>query len=157
MPTTKMRSIRVQNDVLRGQAYRDVADFTVTVPFAAANLTGATSGFFVFVAPAKCHFLGADVVWGTAGTNTFRIKKVLAAATSAAGAAADANNVDMTAALAATGTANVVQSMAPVTTAASSAATPAHVLLPGDKVAIASAAGVATLAGGLIALRFAYV
>jgi hypothetical protein len=149
---SKARSIRNQGgDALRGANYSEVPDFTVEASFAAAQLTGANSGFFVWVAPAPCHFLGADVLWATAGTNTFRVKKVLAAATSAAGAAADANNVDLTAATALTTAANTNVEVAPVTTDA------AHVLELGDKVAIASAAGTATLAGALAVLRFAYI
>ena len=149
---SKARSIRNQGgDALRGANYSEVPDFTVTHRFAAAELTGANSGFFAWVAPAACHFLGADVVWGVAGTNTFRVKKVLAAATSAPGAAADANNVDLSAATSLATAANTNVEVAPVTTSA------AHSLAKGDKVAIASSAGTASLAGAVIVLRFAYL
>jgi hypothetical protein len=149
---SKSRSIRNQNDALRGANYSEVPDFLVAVPFAAADLTGATSGRVVFVAPAKCHFLGADVLWGVAGTNNFRVKKILAASTAAAGAATDGtNSFDLSATVDLTATANVAREVAPIVTAG------VHVLAKGDRVAIASAAGTASLAGALIVLRFAFV
>lgn len=148
---SKARAIRIQNDALRGSNYAEVPDFLVVHRFAAADLSGANSGFFVFAAPAACHFLGADIIWGTAGTNTLRVKKVLAAATSAAGAAADANNVDLSAAVDLTQAANTLRGVAPVVTSG------VHVLALGDKVAVASAAGTASLAGAVIVLRFAFI
>ncbi len=146
----KANSIRVQgtNQVPPGQKYSVVPDFHETLRIAAADLTGANSGFHVFVADAPCVFLGGDEVHATAGTNNFRVKKILAAATSAPGAAADANNVDISANVSLAATANVSQEITPVW--------PACLLAKGDKVAVASSAGTATLAGAAIVLRFAY-
>lgn len=147
----KLRSIKPGNDLLRGTRYRVVPDFTTRVPFAAADLSGATSGFFVMPVVADCVFLGVDFIWKTAGTNTLRVKKIPAASVQAAGAAADANNIDLTAVVDLTTAANTVVSVAPVTTGF------VNKCLAGDKIAIASAAGTASLAGAVAVLRFAYV
>lgn len=135
-----------------GSRHRIVPDFIETHRFAAADLTGANSGFLVFQVPNNVRgavFLGASVSWGTAGTNTFRVKKILN--TSAPGAAADANNVDLTAATALTTAANTVSDVAPVT------ANAVNYLAPGNRVAVASAAGTASLANAVISLRFAWL
>lgn len=148
---SKGRSVKATIAALRGIRFRIVPDQVVmTETFAAAQLTGANSGFFVFVAPAKMQFLGLDIIWTTAGTNTFRAKKVLAASTSAAGAAADTNNVDLTAATALTTAANTVVSVDPVNGTDT-------ILQQGDKIAIASAAGTASLAGAKAVLRLAFL
>lgn len=145
----KARAYRVQSDSLRGVSHVLTPEIVVPVfNLAAAQFTGANSGIFVFIAPFPCMFLGMEGVWATAGTNTLRAKKILAAATSAPGAAADANNIDISAALALTGAANTVFSVAPVVTSG------VHRLAQGDKVALASAAGTASLAGATIVLRF---
>lgn len=144
----KFRSIR------GGGKYRIAPDFLVTRAFVAADAGSANSGFHVFTIPALVRgavFLGATVSWTTAGTNTIRVKKIVAGNTSAPGAAADANNVDLTAAQAVTGSANVPVDIVPITTNA------VNVLNPGDRIAVASAAGVASLAGGLIVIRFAWL
>jgi hypothetical protein len=147
----KGRSVKATIAALRGIRFRIVPDqVVVSETFAAAQLTGANSGFFVFVAPAKMQFLGLDIIWTVAGTNTFRVKKVKAAATSAAGAAADTNNVDLTAATALTTAANTVVSVEPANGTDS-------ILEAGDKVAIASAAGTASLAGAKAVLRLAFL
>lgn len=139
-------------DALKGQKFRLVPDFFLHAPrFAAADLTGANSGFWIFAVPKDCVFIGAQIIWATAGTNTLRVKKVLAAATSAPGAAADASNVDISAAVDLTATANVRRDVAPVTTSY------VNKLAAGDKVAIASSGGTASLAGALIILQFAWV
>jgi hypothetical protein len=150
----KAKTIKNQGgEFQRAAAYVIAPDVEISVQVAAADMTGANSGKYVFVAPRPMHFLGGEFVYGVAGTNTFRIKKILAAATSAPGAAADANNVDMTAAFDLTQAANTVRQLNPVTTGT----VPAYQLSEGDKVAIASAAGTASLAGGLLVLRFGYL
>ena len=129
-------------------------DFIESHRFAAADASGANTGFQIFTVPANVNgaiFLGATASWGTAGTGTFRLKKIRAGNTSAPGAAADANNVDLTAALAVTGAANTPNDMVPITTNA------ANMLVAGDRIAVASAAGLATVAGGLIVVRLAWL
>ena len=131
-----------------------VPDFVETHRFAAADLTGANSGFVVFTVPSQVRgaiFLGATYVWGTAGTNTARVKKIVAGNTSAPGAAADANNVDLTAATALTSAANTPVDVVPITTSA------VNVLNAGDRLAIASAAGTASLAGAVVHIRLAWL
>lgn len=145
----KGRSFETEDAAMRGMKFRIVPDFMVpTETFAAAQLTGANSGFFVFVAPVPMLFMGAEILWTVAGTNTLRVKKVLAAATTAAGAAAGASDIDISAAVDLTATANVAREVAPVTTSF------ANRLAEGDKVAIASALGTASLAGAKAILRF---
>lgn len=139
------------NDAFRGQKFRMVPDFFVSVPnFAAAALTGATSGFWVFVAEKPMTFLGGNILWEVAGTNTARVKKVLAATAGAPGAAADANHVDISAAIDLTGTADTVFPITPVVSSYV-----CH-LETGDKVAIASAAGTASLVGATAILQFVW-
>lgn len=147
----KLRSIKPGNDFMRGTRYRVVPDFTIRVPFAAADLSGAASGFFVLPVVEDCVFLGADFIWKTAGTNALRVKKIPAASAQLAGALADANNIDLTAAVDLTTAANTTVSVAPITTAF------VNRLSEGDKVAIASILGTATLAGAVGILRFAYI
>jgi hypothetical protein len=135
-----------------GSRHRIVPDFIETHRFAAADLTGANSGFLVFQVPQNVRgavFLGASVSWGTAGTNTLRVKKILN--TSAAGAAADANNVDLTAVQDLTLAANTVRDLTALTASA------VNVLAPGNRIAVASAAGTASLAGAVISLRLAWL
>lgn len=149
MPSTRMRSVKILNDTQRGQNYIPTAEVIVTAPLVAADFTGANSGKFVFIAPADMMFLGIEEVHGSVGTNNFRVKKVLAAATSAAGAAADANNVDISGTVDLTAAVNVRREAAPVM--------PGARLAAGDKVAVASAAGTTGLAGAVAVLRFAFV
>lgn len=124
-------------------------DFTKVVSLAAADLTGANSGKVVFIAPAACIFLGLQHTHVTAGTNTYRVKKIKAGNTSVPGAAADANNVDISGTVDLTVAANTVVSAAAVA--------PANQLAAGDRVAVASSAGTASLAGGFAVLRFAWL
>jgi hypothetical protein len=148
---SKAKSVYTLLDGMRGWKYSIVPDLIISVPtFAAAELTGANSGFFSFVAPANMIFLGGHILWTTAGTNTLRVKKVLAAATTAAGLAADASNVDISAAVDLTASANVARDITPVITSG------ANRIARGDKVAIASAAGTASLVGARAFLRFAF-
>jgi hypothetical protein len=145
----KFRSIK------GGGRYRISPDFIVPVDLAAADFSGANSGKYVFVVPTSVNgaiFLGIQHIHATAGTNTYRVKKVLAATTAAAGVASNGTtHVDISAAVALTATANTQVEAAAVTTAA------VNVLAPGDKVAVASAAGTASLAGGIAFLRFAWL
>jgi hypothetical protein len=133
-----------------GRKFRVAPDFTVNVRFAAADLTGATSGFVIFTAPAECEVIDVTETHATAGTNTFRLKKIVAGATSAPGAAADADNVDITAAVSLASTANT-----PVTTAAITDGSAK--LEEGDRLAVASTAGTATLAGATMTVRLAWL
>ena len=140
-------------DALRGQKFRIVPDFFVHVPrIAAADLTGANSGFWVFTVPRPAIFIGLQAIWATAGAagNLARVKKVLAAATSAPGAAANANNIDISENIALDASINVRRDYVPVT------AGYVNKLAAGDKVAIASAAGVTVLAGADFILQFAW-
>jgi hypothetical protein len=146
----KANATRVQgtNQVPPGQKYSIVPDIIMPLRLAAGDAGSANTGFFVLVCPTAMVFLGGDEIHTTLGTNSFRVKKVLAAATTGpAGAAADVNNVDISAVVAVTGANNTVQQITPVW--------PACLLAAGDKVAIASSAGIATLAGGSVTLRFA--
>lgn len=158
MPSSLIKGISARSltspDVLRGVRYPLRPDFFVAVPnVPAANLSGANSGFWVFTAIKPCVFLGAQAIWATAGAagNTARVKKVLSAATSAPGAAADTNNIDISAAIALDATSNVRRDYAAVTTSN------AHLLAAGDKVAIASAGGVTLLVGATFVLQFAWM
>lgn len=140
-------------NVFRGQKFRLVPDFFVPISrVAAADLTGANSGFWVFTVPKPCTFIGAQAIWATAGAagNTARVKKVLSAATSAPGAAADANNVDISVAIALDAAINTRREYDPVVTSF------VNKLAAGDKVAIASAAGTTLLAGAEFILQFAW-
>lgn len=138
-------------DALRGEKFRIVPDFFVAIPnIAAAHMTGATSGFWAFTAVKPCTFVGLQAIWGVAGTNACRVKKVLAASTDAPGAAADANNVDISASVDLTAAANTRRDYAPVTTSY------VNKLATGDKVAIASALGTASLDGALFVLQFVW-
>lgn len=142
-----------------GGKYRVVPDFVDQRAYAAADASGANTGVIVFQVPFNVRgavFLGVSESHVTAGTGTFRIQKIKRASTAAPGAAAATNIVDMTAAIAVTGAANTVQDVVPVTTA-DAAGTPANTLGPGDRVALASAAGLATVAGGYVTLRFAWL
>jgi hypothetical protein len=142
-----------------GGKYRMVPDFIDQRPYAAADAAGANTGVIVFQVPFNVRgavFLGVSESHLTAGTGTFRIQKLKRASTAAPGAAASATVIDMTGAIAVTGAANTVQDVAPVTTA-DAAGVPANQLAPGDRVAIASAAGLATVAGGYLTLRFAWL
>jgi hypothetical protein len=142
-----------------GGKYRVVPDFIEQRAYAAADASGANTGVLVFQVPFNVRgavFLGISESHATAGTGTFRVKKIKRASTAAAGAAADANNVDMTAAIVVTGAANTVQDVLPLTTV-DALGVAANQLGPGDRVAIASAAGLATVAGGLVTLRFAWL
>lgn len=144
-----------------GGKYRMVPDFVDQRQYAAADAAGANTGFLVFQVPNHTGFrgavfLGVSESHGTAGTGSFRVQKLKAASTAAAGAAASATVIDMTAAIAVTGAANTVQSVLPITTA-DAAGVPANVLAAGDRIAIASAAGLATVAGGFVTLRFAWL
>jgi hypothetical protein len=139
-------------DAFRGKIGRIIPDqFVTTGIFAAAQLTGANSGFFVFIAPAPMLFVDGDIIWGTAGTNTLRVKKVAAATVGAPGAAVAAGHVDISA--------NVDLTTAALTSVPIVAVTAGSVnrLAEGDKVAIASSAGTASLAGAFAVLRFVYV
>jgi hypothetical protein len=96
-------------------------------------------------------FVDGDIIWGTAGTNTLRVKKVAAATVGAPGAAVAAGHVDISA--------NVDLTTAALTSVPIVAVTAGSVnrLAEGDKVAIASSAGTASLAGAFAVLRFVYV
>jgi hypothetical protein len=151
----KFRSLR------GGGKYRMVPDFIDQLRFAAADMTGANSGVIAFQIPNAVGmrgaiFLGISESHGTAGTGTFRVQKLKAASTAAAGAAAGANVIDMTAAISVAGAANTVQTIDPITTP-DAAGVLANVLAPGDRVALASAAGLATVAAGYVTLRFAWL
>jgi hypothetical protein len=145
----KFRSIK------GGGRYRVPPDFIVPVDLAAADFSGANSGKYVFVVPTSVNgaiFLGIQHIHATAGTNTYRVKKVTAATIAAAGTASNGTtHVDISATIALTTAANTQVEAAPVTASA------ANVLAAGDKVAVASAAGTATLAGGRAFLRFAWL
>lgn len=156
MPNTdpKLRLLDAGNtvDAFRGKIGRSVPDrFVNSGIFAAAQLTGANSGFFVFIAPAPCLFVDGDIIWTTAGTNTLRVKKVAAATVGAPGAAVAAGHVDISSAVDLTTAALTSVPIVAVTASA------ANRLEEGDKVAIASAAGTASLAGALAVLRFVFV
>lgn len=150
MPSTRIRSVKVQSDALRGSILIPTGEQLIEVMLNAADFTGATSGRYVFISPGDMVFLGATEVHSVVGTNSIRVKKVPAAATQAPGAAADANNIDLTAAIDVTLGINVARDVAPITTLA------AHRLSAGDKVALASTAGTTGLVG-LIVLRFGFV
>jgi hypothetical protein len=129
-------------------------DFFVTVNIAAAQFSGADSGITVFTVPedtGPLAFLGATAVWDTAGTNNIRVKKILAGEVDAPGAAADASNVDLTEVIDLTADANVPVDVLPITEDA------VNFLYAGDRVALASDDGVATLAGGVVHLRFVWL
>src|SRR5688500_18528319 len=96
----KFRSIK------GGSKGRMAPDFFITRTLAAADFSGATSGVNVFVAPVGCVFLDITEVHATAGTNSFRVKKIAAGEVDAPGAAADADNIDLTAAIDLTGAAH---------------------------------------------------
>lgn len=151
----RVRAGRIFSASLRGQRYQPPGLVAVTVPIVAADFTGANSGKWVFIAPMAMEFVGAEAIWATAGTNTIRVKKVKSSATSAPGAAADANNIDISGVFTLSGSANTRVEVAPVITA--TAGVPANMLSQGDKVALASAAGTASLAGGLVTLYFGIV
>lgn len=143
----KFRSIK------GGGKYRVPPDFIVPIDLAAADFSGANSGKFVFTVPTGVNgatFLGIQHIHATAGTNNYRVKKVLAATVGAAGAAVGAGHVDISNTVNLAATANTQVEATPITAGA------ANVLLPGDKVAVASAAGTASLAGGRAFLRFAW-
>jgi hypothetical protein len=139
-------------DAFRGKFARGVPDFFINSgTFAAAQLTGANSGFFVFIAPAPLVFIDGDIIWGTAGTNTLRVKKVAAATVGAPGAAVAAGHVDISAAVDLTTAALTSVPIVAVTAGA------VNRLEEGDKIAIASSAGTASLANALAILRFVFV
>lgn len=144
----RQRAGRVFSNSLRGQRYVPTPMIEITIPVAAANFSGANSGIWAWIAPFAVEFLGAEAIWATAGTNTVRVKKVKSAATSAPGAAADANNVDISTTFDLTQAANVRREATPVITGG------ANILAQGDKVALASAAGTTGLAGGVVVLYF---
>ncbi len=145
----KFRSIK------GGGKYRISPDFIVVVDLAAADFGGANTGKYVFAVPTSVNgaiFLGIQHIHSTAGTNTYRVKKVTAATVAAAGTASNGTtHVDISGTVALTTTANTMVEAAAVTAAA------ANVLAAGDKVAVASAAGTASLAGGKAFLRFAWL
>ena len=132
-----------------GSKQRIAPDFTVSFGLAAADASGANTGKFVWIAPAKCVLLDVNEVHVTAAAaaDSVRIKRVVASSTDAAGTAADADNVDLTDEILLDGANNTVQTVAALAAAN---------IEEGDKIAVASAAGVATLAGGLITLRLAW-
>lgn len=140
-------------DSLRGQSWPLVPDFFVTVPnLAAAQFPGGATGLFVFTAVRPCTFVGMQEIHTTAGSGgqTIRAKKVLAAATSGPGTAADANNVDISATVDISLSANVRRDIAPIVTNA------VNKLAAGDKVALASATGATSYAGALFVLQFVW-
>jgi hypothetical protein len=148
----KLRPIKTWISGLRDFRFRSVPEIAIdSGTFAAAQLTGANSGFFVFTAPAKFAVLGGSIIWATAGTNTLRLKKVVTAATSAAGAAADASNVDISSAVDLTLAANTARDLTITSTGM------VHVLEAGDKLAIASSAGTASLAGARVTIFGAFL
>jgi hypothetical protein len=120
---------------------------------AAASFTGANSGLVVFTVPTGVNgavFLGGTEVHTTAGDNPIRVKKIASGNTSAAGAAADANNVDISGAVATTTAANTPLNFDALSTGV-------QYLVPGDRVALASSLGVGSLVGMRIQLRFAWL
>lgn len=131
--------------------FRLAPDFTKVVSVAAADFGGANTGKVVFIAPAACIFLGIQHTHTVAGTNSYRVKKIKAGNTSAPGAAADTNNIDISGAVDVTVAANTVTSAAAINTAG------VNQLAAGDRVAVASAAGSASLANGIAILRFAWL
>jgi hypothetical protein len=144
----KFRSIK------GGGRWRIAPDFLITVNVAAANFSGANSGINVFVVPDDVNgavFLGGDEVHVTAGTNNFRVKKITAGEVDAPGAGADADNVTISEVVDLTVAAQTPQAIVPITDDA------VNILAPGTRVALASAAGTASLAGGLVHLRFAWL
>ncbi len=144
----KFRSIK------GGGRYRVPPDFLVRVPLAAADFTGATSGVNVFVVPddvVGAVFLEIIHMHGTAGTNNYRVKKILDGSVSAPGAAADTNNVTISGNIDLTGAAQTPASYAATT------ANGVNFLAKGDRVALASTLGTITLANGLAILRFAWL
>lgn len=149
MANTGSSGPRYRSVVNSSGRYRLAPDFMKTVSLAAADFGGANTGKIVFIAPAACIFLGIDHTHTIAGTNNYRVKKIKAGNTSAPGAAADANNVDISGTIDLTVAANGVQTAAPIA--------PANQLAKGDRVAVASAAGTASLAGGYAVLRFAWL
>lgn len=139
------------------RAGRVVPDFIVPVHVtAAATFTGANTGSCAFTVPTGCKavFLGAVETHQVAGNNPFRVKKVVSGNTSDPGAAADANNIDLSAAIATSGAANTPQQIVPL-----AAAAPAGyaVLNAGDRLCVASALANTGLAGCSINLRLAWI
>lgn len=151
MPSSASTGPKYRSAVPGSGRFRLVPDFTKVANLAAADFTGANSGKVVFIAPAACIFLGLDHTHTTAGTNNYRVKKIKAGNTSAPGAAADANNVDISGVVDVTVAANGVLSVLPINAAGQ------NQLAKGDRVAVASAAGSASLAGGFAVLRFAWL
>lgn len=140
---------------IAGYAYRIAPDFIIPVSLVAADLTGANSGKFVFAVPTNvvgAKFLGVQEIHSVVGTNTFRVKKIVAGVAGAAGTASDGtNHVDLTPTISLAASVNVMQEADPVSTNGE------NVLKPGDKVALASATGTTGLAGGLVLLRFVWL
>lgn len=151
MPSSVSVGAKKRSVVAGSGRFRTAPDFTKVVNVAAADFTGANSGKVVFIAPAACIFLGIQHTHVTAGTNSYRVKKIKAGNTSAPGAAADTNNIDMSGAVDMTVAANTV------TTATLTNSAAQNQIAAGDRIALASAAGVATLAGGVAVLRFAWL
>lgn len=128
-------------------------DFFVRVgPLAAADFSGANSGVNTgFVAPVPCQFLDVTEIHTTAGTNSVRVKKILSGEVDVPGAAADADNVTISEDVDLTVAAQTPQTVGAITDDA------ANFLAEGDRVALASAAGTASLAGSIFLLRFAWL
>jgi hypothetical protein len=126
-------------------------DFTVTFDLAAADASGADTGKYVWVAPAPCTVLEVTETHATAAAaaDTVRIKKVLAGVAEPAGDAAGDDHVDLTEEFLVDTTADTPQTIDLIGDGSQ------H-LAEGDRLAVASAAGVATLAGGLVVLRMAW-
>lgn len=153
MPSS-LASAPKEKSIKGGGRFRSAPDFIIDPGvLAASNFSGANSGLVVFTVPSGVNgaaFLGGVITSTTAGTGTIRVKKILAGATSTGGAAADANNVtisgDVTTATAAETPLNF-----------DALSTGVQFLAAGDRVALASAAGVSSLAGARVQLRFAWL
>ena len=127
-------------------------DFFITRgPLAAADFSGANSGVNVFTAPAPCQFLDVTEIHTTAGTNSVRVKKIAAGEVDVPGAAADADNVTISDDIDLTVAAQTPMIYDAITDDA------VNFLDTGDRVALASAAGTASLVGAIFTLRFAWL
>jgi hypothetical protein len=129
-------------------------DFTINVGYVAADASGANTGRYIFIAPAPCTVLEVTETHATAAAaaDSIRLKKVLAGVAEAAGAATDdEDHIDLTEETLVDTTADTPQDI-PLVDDPSAAN-----LATGDRLAIASAAGIATLAGGLITIRMAWL